>query len=120
MSVNYDATAGYGVMFTGEEVVQFVKDHGIEYDDDYCWECAEAVSLEYKLNFGYAGDSMTGSDMYFLFGAIYTIYKTNQYDDNQFRFNEISVVSLDEAAALDKLSADSGKSPAYYVGMHVG
>ena len=117
MGISYSTAAGFGIMFTGDEIEQFVKDRNIQTDDDYCWECAEAVSREYNLKFAHAGNSLTGDEMYFLFGAVRML---DEYNDDEFRFHEIEAMSIDDAAAILRLQKDSGKKPASYVGMHVG
>ena len=120
MGVNYSSAAGYGVVFSEDEVVKFVKDNDIyvQLDPEDPWECAEAVSREYSLDLFYAGDSMTGDSLYFLFG---TGLRMNEYgSDSAFQFNEISVASEQDEYAIQALSEASGKDPAFYAGMHVG
>lgn len=115
MGIVYSAAAGYGVVFTEEEVVDFVKVNGIHAEDDYCWECAEAISKKYNLDFVGAGDGMCGGGEYFLFG---TVFNLEHYDDNRFKFCEISPDPSTEDR-LRSLSVDSGKEPSFYAGMRV-
>ena len=120
MGVRYSAAAGYGVVFSKDEIVKFVKDKSIyvEFDPEDYWECAEAVSREYNLDFFHAGDSMTVGNLCFLFGVGRGM---NEYgNDNIFQFNEISVASKQDEYAIQALSEASGKKPALYAGMHVG
>ena len=120
MGVNYSSAAGYGVVFSEGELVQFVKDKSIYVllDPEDPWECAEAVSQEYSLDLFYAGDSMTGDSLHFLFGVG---REMNEYgNDSIFQFNEISVASKQDEYAIQALSEASGKKPALYAGMHVG
>lgn len=120
MGVNYSSAAGYGVVFSEDELVKFVKDKSIyvEFDPEDSWECAEAVSREYNLDFFHAGDSMTGDSLHFLFGAG---REMNEYgNDSIFQFNEISVASEQDEYAIQALSEASGKKAAFYAGMHVG
>ena len=118
MGIRYEIGAGFGIMFTGDEIKQFVKDHNIrtDYDDDI-WECAEAVGREYNLNYAYAGEGITEDDMYFLFGSVRML---NEYDNDRFKFHKINIASVDEAAAILKLRNDSGKKSASYIGVYVG
>ena len=113
MGVNYSAAAGYGVMFSEDELVKFVKDKSIYVvlDPEDPWECAEAVSREYSLDFAYAGDD----GLQFLFGAVRMFPEYNG-----FKFNEIRVTSDEDEYAIQALSEASGKKPAFYAGMHVG
>ena len=120
MGVNYSAAAGYGVVFSKDELVKFVKDKSIyvQFDPEDPWECAEAVSREYSLDFFYAGDSMILGDLHFLFGVG---REMNEYgSDNIFQFNEVSVASKEDEYAIQALSEASGKKAAFYAGMHVG
>jgi hypothetical protein len=120
MGVQYSSAAGYGVVFSEDELVKFVKDKSIyvQFDPEDCWECAEAVSREYNLDLFYAGDSMTGDGLDFLFG---TGRKMDEYgSDSAFQFNEILVASKEDEYAIQALSEASGKKPAFYAGMHVG
>ena len=123
MSVNYSSVAGYGVVFSQDEIVKFVKGKNIyvEFDsEDYFdyWECAEAVSREYNLDFFYAGHGMTGDSLYFLFGAGLRMDECS--NDDAFMFNKIGVPSQEEDYAIQALSEHSGKEPGFYAGMHVG
>ena len=120
MGVNYSSAAGYGVMFSKDELVKFVKDKSIyvQFDPEDYWECAEAVSQEYSLDSFYAGDSMILGNLYFLFGVG---REMNEYgNDNIFQFNEVSVASKEDEYAIQALSEASGKKAAFYAGMHVG
>lgn len=120
MGVNYSSAAGYGVVFSEDEIVKFVKDNDIyvQLDPEDYWECAEAVSREYSLDLFYAGDSMTGNSLYFLFGVG---REMNEYGNGSiFQFNEVSVASKENEYAIQALSEASGKRPAFYAGMHVG
>lgn len=114
MGVNYSSAAGYGVVFSADELVKFVKDKSIyvEFDPEDCWGCAEAVSREYSLDFAYAG----GDDgPQFLFGAVRMFPEYNG-----FKFNEIRVASDEDEYAIQALSEASGKKPTFYAGMYVG
>lgn len=117
MGVNYSAAAGYGVVFSEDEIVKFVKDKSIyvEFDPEDYWYCAEAVSREYNLDFAYAGDGDNG--LQFLFGAVRML---PDYNDSTFRFNEIRVTSDEDEYAIQALSEASGKKPTFYAGMDVG
>ena len=123
MGVYYSSVAGYGVVFSQDEIVKFVKGKNIyvEFDsEDYFdhWECAEAVSREYSLNFFYAGNSMTGDGLCFLFGVG---RRMDEYsNDDAFMFNKIETPSRKEDYAIQALSEHSGKEPGFYAGMHVG
>lgn len=118
MGIRYEVGAGFGIMFTGDEIKQFVKDHNIRTDDDDdSWECAETVGREYSINYAYAGEGITEDEMYFLFGAVRML---NEYDNDRFKFHKIDITSFDEAAAIHRLQNDSGKRPASYVGVYVG
>ena len=120
MGVNYSSAAGRGVVFSEDELIKFVKDKSIyvQLDPEDSWECAEAVSREYNLDFFYAGDGMTGDSLYFLFG---TGRKMDEYGrDSAFQFNEILVTSKEDEYAIQALSEASGKKPAFYAGMYVG
>lgn len=120
MGVNYSAAAGYGVVFSKDEIVKFVKDKSIyvQFDPEDPWECAEAVSREYSLDLFHAGDSMIVGNLHFLFGVGRGM---NEYsNESAFQFNEISVASKEDEYAIQALSEASGKKPAFYAGMHVG
>ena len=120
MGVRYSSAAGYGVVFSEGELVQFVKDKSIYVllDPEDPWECAEAVSREYNLDFFHAGDSMIVGNLYFLFGVG---REMNEHgNDSIFQFNEISVASKQDEYAIQALSEASGKKAAFYAGMHVG
>ena len=120
MGVNYSSAAGYGVVFSEDELVKFVKDKSIyvQFDPEDFWECAEAVSREYNLDFFYAGDSIAVGNLHFLFGVG---REMNEYgSDNIFQFNEVSVASKEDEHAIQALSEASGKRAAFYAGMHVG
>lgn len=120
MGVNYSSAAGYGVVFSADELVKFVKDKSIyvEFNPEDCWGCAEAVSREYNLDFFHAGDSITVGNLHFLFGVG---REMNEYgNDSIFQFNEVSVASKENEYAIQALSEASGKKPAFYAGMHVG
>ena len=120
MGVNYSSAAGYGVVFSEGELVQFVKDKSIYVllDPEDPWECAEAVSQEYSLDFFYAGDSMIVGNLHFLFGVGRGMGEYGS--DNIFQFNEVSVASKEDEYAIQALSEASGKKAAFYAGMHVG
>ena len=120
MGVNYSSAAGYGVVFSADELVKFVKDKSIYvvFDPEDSWECAEAVSQEYNLDLFHAGDSMTGGSLYFLFGVGRQMHE--YLSESAFQFNEILVASEQDEYAIQALSEASGKKPAFYAGMHVG
>lgn len=120
MGVRYSSAAGYGVVFSEDEIVKFVKDKSIyvEFDPEDYWYCAEAVSREYNLDFFCAGDSIIGENFCFLFGVGRGM---NEYgNDSAFQFNEVSVASKEDEYAIQALSEASGKKAAFYAGMHVG
>ena len=120
MGVNYSSAAGYGVAFSKDELVKFVKDKSIyvQFDPEDGWECAEAVSREYNLDFFHAGDSVMVGNLHFLFGVG---REMNEYgNDSIFQFNEISVASEQDEHVIKALSEASGKKAAFYAGMHVG
>ena len=120
MGVNYSSAAGYGVMFSDNEIVKFANDKNIyvQFDPEDPWECAEAVSREYNLDLFHAGDSMIVGNLYFLLGVG---REMNEYgSDNIFQFNEVSVASKEDGYAIQALSEASGKKAAFYAGMHVG
>ena len=120
MGVRYSSAAGYGVVFSKDELVKFVKDKSIyvQFDPEGSWECAEAVSREYNLDLFYAGEGIVGYNLCFLFGVG---REMNEYvSDSAFQFNEVLVASKEDEYAIQALSEASGKKPAFYAGMYVG